>query len=184
MVKFIFLPVVIIDEDTPYGVPWRVVGHTSSLYSPLENCFHRKQSVVKVYYTSRPQDQVTYNFNLINWNAYKSPSQENIIYLTDSISTYNLLLKTKEENANVHLLSVDATQIIVFRAKTQKGVEQNLKCMAGIIIDKSPDMFNYHIQGIFITVKPRLRSDVNDDYVVCTIDSDSSLQQEILSSQK
>ncbi|MDO8508105.1 MAG: M64 family metallopeptidase [Nanoarchaeota archaeon] len=137
---------------------------------------------IKIKYSaSRPQDLVSYNLNLINWNYYKKePGRTYTIYLTDSLNTYNDLQRSKQEKNsniefidaedNIHYLTSDATQVIAFRSKTEKGVEQNFKCMASIIIDRSPDMFNYIIKGALITVHPRLRLDVNDDYTVCAGD--------------
>lgn len=144
------------------------------------------------YAPSRDNDLATYNFNLINWNPYTSEAgKSRVIFITESLETYDRLLKSRneqagdldsiEKDANIHKFNVEATQIAAFREKTLKGVQQGFKdCMAAVIFDTSGDMLDYHIQGVLVKVKPRLRSDINDDYIVCVDDQDREGYQTLL----
>ncbi len=144
------------------------------------------------YASSRDSDLVTYNFNLINWNTYASEAgKSRAIFVTESFDTYDRLFKSRneqagdldsvEKDANIHKFNVEATQIVAFRAKTLKGVQQGFKdCMAAVIFDTSGDMLDYHIQGVLVKVKPRLRSDINDDYTICADDQDPEGYQTLL----
>lgn len=136
---------------------------------------------VKIGYDSI-RDFVSYNFNLINWNSYKAePGRAYYVYLTDA-PTYSRLRDdiNIEDNADIHKFSLDATQFIGFRAKTEKGVEQPLECIASVIIDRSADMLDYRIQPVLATVEQRLRSDVNDLYTICSRDEHSDKYEQLI----
>ena len=132
---------------------------------------------IKIDYSASPSEHVTYNFNLINWNSYKAPGKIYSVYFATSIETYNKLISSRNEqtgdielidkDSNIHTFTADATQIVTFRAKTEKGVEQDMDCMASVVFDLSPDMFDYQIKPVYATIEPRLRSDVNDQYEIC-----------------
>ncbi len=126
---------------------------------------------VKVGYYST--DQVSYDFNLHSWNPYKPNVKEKYYVYLAELPTYkhlqdnNFFDEVDSVHRDIHKLTMDATQIVAFRAKTPKGVEQKLKCMAAVILDQSPDMFTYQIRPVLVNVEPHLRSDFNDLYTVC-----------------
>jgi len=124
------------------------------------------------------QYNTAYNFNLISWSPYrKTEGKTYSIYLTSSYKTYERLLNSKynadadiefvDKESAINTFSYKPTQIIAFRARTPKGVEQDLNCMDAVIFDRAPDMLTYYANPIYATIKPRLRSDVNDQYIVC-----------------
>ncbi len=129
---------------------------------------------VKVGYDSL-DDLPSYNFNLINWNTYRdSPGRTYYVYLAEE-NTYNRLLR--EDNflvntgSTIHKFTVDATQVIAFKSQDQEsGVLQDLECIGAVIVERSPDMLSNYLQPVLIDVEERLRSDVNDLYVVCDRD--------------
>ena len=141
----------------------------------------------KIAYTSQ-DPYVAYDYNLVSWDPYQPARSngvevENIVYLTESRAVYIKLMASKNSgsgageveniaknvNANVHLLGylADGTSIVAVRSRTAKGVEQGLECMNAVLFDKDCNTFECFPEIVQATIKPTLRSDANDNYVIC-----------------
>jgi|SRR3989344_1350328 len=159
-----------------------------------QECFNLMQSEIGdidqyyvVTYTST-DPFISYNYNLISWNNYKPTIEnevkiENKVYLAKNKDTYNKLMESKRTgigegevenipnniNADVHLLNylADGTSILAVRGKTAKGVEQGFNCMSAVIFDKDCNTFECFPEIVKATIKPTLRADTNDNYVIC-----------------